>query len=202
MLLWLVLFLAFAAPAGSDIAGRLAKWKTVEMPYDPAGLDVRQRKVVEKLAEAARFIEAAYWQQSDPKGLELYRSTKDAALRRLLYINGCRFDLIDNNQPFTGSAPIPPGRNLYPEGLTRAQIEAYVQAHPSEKDAIYSPYTVLRWNGKKLDAIPYHVEYRRLLEPAARLLREAADAATIKVSPIFCGCEPTRCSPTIIIRAI
>ncbi len=176
MLLWLVLFLAFAAPAGSDIAGRLAKWKTVEMPYDPAGLDVRQRKVVEKLAEAARFIEAAYWQQSDPKGLELYRSTKDAALRRLLYINGCRFDLIDNNQPFTGSAPIAPGRNLYPEGLTRAQIEAYVQAHPSEKDAIYSPYTVLRWNGKKLDAIPYHVEYRRFLEPAARLLREAADA--------------------------
>ncbi len=174
MITWIVLFLAFAAPAASDIAARLAKWKTVEMPYDRSGLDVRQRKVVEKLAEASRFIEAAYWQQSDPKGLELYRSTKDAGLRRLLLINGSRFDLIGDNQPFTGTAPIAPGRNLYPEGLTRPQIEAYVQAHPSEKDAIYSPYTVLRWNGKKLDAIPYHVEYRRFLDPAAGLLREAA----------------------------
>src|SRR5277367_3713346 len=118
-----MLLLAFAAPAASDIAARLAKWKTVDMPYDPAGLDARQRKVVEKLAEASRFIEAAYWQQSDPKGLELYRTTKDAALGRLLLINGCRFDLIGNNQPFTGSAPIAPGRNLYPEGLTRPQIE-------------------------------------------------------------------------------
>ena len=50
-----------------------------------------------------------------------------------LRINGCRWDLIDENKPFTGSKPIPPGRNLYPEGLTRAQIEAYVKAHPERK---------------------------------------------------------------------
>jgi hypothetical protein len=119
-------------------------------------------------------MESIYWQQSDPDGLALYRSTKDANLRKLLMINGCRWDLIDENKPFTGSKPIPPGRNLYPEGLTRAQIEAYVKAHPGEKNAIYSPYTVLRWNGKKLDAIPYRVEYKKWLEPAAKLLREAA----------------------------
>ena len=174
MLLAVILLLAFAAPTGSDIAQRLARWKQVEMPYDPSGLDARQRQVVAKLAEASRFIESIYWQQSDPEGLALYRSTKDPQLKRLLAINGGRFDLIDENKPFVGSKPIPPGRNIYPEGLTRAQIEDYVKGHPAEKDAIYSPYTVLRWNGKKLDAIPYHVEYKKALEPAARLLREAA----------------------------
>jgi len=174
MILALVLLLAFAAPAGSDIAQRLSRWKTVQMPYDSSGLNARQRQVVDKLAEASRFIESAYWQQSDPEGLALYRSTKDQPLRRLLAINGGRFDLIDENKPFTGTEPIPPGRNLYPKGLTRAQIEEYVKAHPSEKDAIYSPYTVLRWNGKKMDAIPYHIEYKQYLEPASRLLREAA----------------------------
>ena len=90
------------------------------------------------------------------------------------------FDLIDDNKPFVGAKPIPPGRNLYPEGLTSAQIEAYVKAHPAEKDAIYSPYTVLRWErgkpGAKLEAIPYHVEYKKWLEPAAKSLREAAEA--------------------------
>jgi len=176
-MLFLLLFLAIcgasAAPA-NDIAQRLARWKQVQMPYDPSGLDARQRQVVDKLVEASREIELIYWQQSDPEGLALYRSTHDPELKRLVMINGCRWDLIDNNQPFVGSQPIAPGRNLYPRGLMRSQIEAYVKAHPNEKDAIYNPYTVLRWNGNKLDAIPYHVEYKQHLEPAARLLREAA----------------------------
>ena len=172
---------AFAVPPDSDIAQRLARWKQVKMPYDASGLDARQRQVVDKLAAASQYLELAYWQQSDPQGLALYRSTKDPQLKRLLQINGGRFDLIDQNKPFVAQAPMPPGRNIYPPGLTRAQIEEYVKAHPAEKDAIYNPYTVLRWNGaksgKKLDAIPYHVEYKQYLEPAARLLREAAAAS-------------------------
>ena len=176
----LALFLLFAAPVASDIAARLAKWKTVQMPYDPSGLDARQRRMVDKLVEASRCMESIYWQQSDPAALELYRSTKDPQLKRLLAIHGSRYDLIDENKPFAASKPIPPGRNLYPQGLTRQQIEAYVQAHPAEKEAIYSSYTVLRWKGKKLEAIPYHVEYKQFLDPAARLLREAADLSDDK----------------------
>ncbi len=68
--------------------------------------------------------------------------------------------------------------------MTSAQIEAYVKAHPAEKDAIYSPYTVLRWEGGKpggkLEAIPYHVEFKKWLEPAAQWLREAADLSDDK----------------------
>ena len=140
----LCLFLLLAIQP-TDIAQRLSRWKQVQMPYTAQGLDQRQREMVQKLVDASRLFESIYWQQSDPAGLTLYRSTKDTNLRRLLAINGCRWDLIDDNKPFTGTAPIPPGRNLYPAGLTRAQIEAYVQAHPAEKDAIYSSYTVLRW---------------------------------------------------------
>ena len=99
-------------------------------------------------------------------------------LKQLLFINGARFDLIDENKPFAGTKPIAPGRNLYPEGLTSAQIESYVKAHPGEKEAIYSPYAVLRWQGAKpgakLEAIPYHVQFKKYLDPAAKSLREAA----------------------------
>ena len=152
----------------------LAKWKPVKMPAPSAALTSRERQMVDKLVEASHEIESIYWRQSDPEGLKLLETTKDPALKRMLMINGSRYDLIDDNKPFVGSEPMPPGRNLYPKGLTSARIEEYVKAHPAEKNAIYSPYTVLRWQGKKLEAIPYHVEYRRFLEPAAKLLREAA----------------------------
>jgi hypothetical protein len=175
----LVLFLLLAAPAATDIAQRLARWKPVEMPFHADMLNARERQEVDKLAVASRELEAIYWQQSDPTALDLYKTTKDPNLKRLLAINGGRFDLIDDNKPFVGTTPIPPGRNLYPEGLTSAQIQAYVKAYPAEKDAIYNLYTVLRWHegkpGTKLDAIPYHVEYKKWLEPAAKALREAAD---------------------------
>jgi hypothetical protein len=170
----LVLFLLFAAPAATDISQRLARWKPVEMPYHAETLSARERQEVDKLAEASRQMEAIYWQQSDPEALELYKTTKDPQLKQLLLINGARFDLIDENKPFVGTKPIPPGRNLYPAGLTSAQIEAYVKAHPAEKDAIYSPYTILRWNGAKLEPTPYHVAYKQWLVPAARDLRDAA----------------------------
>jgi hypothetical protein len=171
---YLVLFLLLTATQ------RLARWKPVEMPYHAETLSARERQEVDKLVEASRDLEAIYWQQSDPKALELYKSTKDPDLKRLLFINGGRFDLIDENKPFTGTQPIPPGRNLYPAGLTSAQIEAYVKAHPGEKDALYSPYTVLQWQGAKLQAIPYRVEFKKWLEPAAKALREAAGVSDDK----------------------
>ena len=44
---------------------------------------------------------------------------------------------------------MPPGHALYPDGLTRAQIEQYVQQHPEDKAAIYDPYTVVEWRGDR-----------------------------------------------------
>src|SRR6202012_4945039 len=96
-------------------------------------------------------------------------SSKDRDLRRMLMIHGGRWDLIDDNRPFIGNLPAPPGRALYPSGLTREQIEAYVKTHPAQKDAIYSPYTVIVPYGKEWQAIPYHVIYGPWLQAAANL---------------------------------
>jgi hypothetical protein len=85
-------------------------------------------------------------------------------------INGSRYSLLDENKPFVDAPPMPPGRNLYPPDLTKAQIES----HPDRKKAIYDPFTVVRRNGAKLETTPYHVAYARYLQPASRLLREAS----------------------------
>lgn len=167
-----------------DLAQRLAKFRRVEMPSYMTGLSPRERKLVEKLVDASRYLEDIYWRQSDPEALNLYQSlegskdTKDIELRRYLWINGSRYDLIDENKPFVGSAPMPPGHGFYPQGLTRTQIEQYVKDHPEQKAEIYSSTTLIRWHGKQLEAIPYHIAFRQFLEPAAKDLREAADLST------------------------
>ena len=159
---------------------QLAKWRVVRMPFRSAGLTPRQRRMVQKLVDASRYLDDIYWRQSDPDGLTLFHELEgnsnriDANVRRMLMINGSRFDLLRNNAPFVGLQPMPPGRGFYPPDLTRAQIEQYVQQHPESKAEIYSPYTVVRWRGKELAGVPYHVAYRALLGPAARDLREAA----------------------------
>lgn len=148
------------------------------MPLDASTLTSGEHQLLNKLVEASQYMERIYWEQADPEALQLYRTIDDPKLRRLLMINGCRFDLIDGNKPFVGSQPIAPGRNLYSQGLTRTEIESYVRTHPSQKDAIYSGYTLVRRRGAVLEAIPYHVAYKEYLKPAAKALEEAASLTT------------------------
>src|ERR1700737_286339 len=168
------------AQVGPDRAQRLARFRRVQMPFHSSGLSVREKAMVEKLVDASRPLEDIFWRQSDPEGLTLYQSLAasknlmDRQLRQYLWINASRFDLIQEKRPFVGIAPMPPGRGFYPEGLTRTQIEQYVQEHPEKRSEIYSPTNIVRWHGDQLEGLPYHIAYREFLEPAAKSLREAA----------------------------
>ena len=167
-----------------DLGRRLAKFRSVEMPLRATGLTATERKMVNKLVEACQFLEGIFWRQMDPEALSLYQSLagstnpRDIQLRRYLWINASRFDLIDDNKPFVGKDPMPPGHGFYPQGLTRAQIEKYVADHPEKKAEIYNQFTVVRWNKEQLEGLPYHIAYRSLLEGAANALREAAKLST------------------------
>src|SRR5437762_2217226 len=158
----------------ADIDQRLARWRQVQMPFNSSALTTREKQMVQKLVEAAQYLDDIYWRQSDPEGLTLLKSTKDPKLRRLLMINGARFDLVDDNHPFAGTEPLMPGRALYPKSVTREQIEQYIKEHPAKKDEIYSPYTLVEKRGTELTARPYHEAFRSLLEPMTKALREAA----------------------------
>src|SRR5438128_1046205 len=164
----------------SDLDTRVNKFREVRMPFDSASLSVRERKLVEKLVEACHYLENIFWRQSDPEALTLYQSLAgsknpgDLKLRRYLWINASRFDLLEENRPFVGTDPMPPGRGFYPQGLPRAQIEKYLRDHPEKKTEIYSSTTLVRWHGDQLEAVPYHIAYRAFLSPAARDLRAAA----------------------------
>jgi len=158
-----------------DIAARLAKWKNVEMPFRSAGLTPQERQMVEKLVEACRLLDDVFWRQSDLDGLALYKTTSSPSLKTLLTIMGGRWDLIDENRPFAGAPPMPPGHELYAHDFTRDRVDQYVKEHPEDKAAIYDPYTVVkRQPGGRVTGVPYREEYKALLVPMAQALRDAA----------------------------
>jgi hypothetical protein len=164
-----------------NLMQELAKFKPVRMPFDSAHLTPREVQLVGKLVEACQDLESIYWRQSDPEGLKLYQSLaashapKDIALRRMLRINGSRFELINDNKPFVGTAPWPPGRAFFPADVTHDEFDGYIAAHLEQKTALYDPFTVVRRKGDALEAIPYHIAYKRWVDPTAKALREAAD---------------------------
>ncbi len=177
----IVALIAVAQPM-HNIPERLARWKRVDMPLPASPLSARETGMVDKLVEACRLLNDIFWRQSDLAGLELYKTTRDPSLKQLLGIMGGRWDLLDDNRPFVGSDPMPPGHEQYPHDLTRDQIEQYVKQHPEDRAAIYSPYTVVKRRNGRLIGVPYHEEYKDLLAPAAQALR---DAASLSDDPAF-----------------
>jgi hypothetical protein len=174
-----------------NIGVQVAKFKRIETPFVTTGLSAREVKLVRKLVEAGQYLESIYWRQSDPSALALYnglegcKSPADQQLRRFLMINGSRYDLVNENKPFIGNDPLPPGRNLFPKGITQKEIDGYVAAHPNKKAEIYNPLTVVKRQGKDLVGVPYHVEFKQWLEPAAKALREAASLSDDKAFANF-----------------
>lgn len=171
-----------------DLASRVAKFKQVKIPFDASGLSADERKMVYKLVDASGLLDCAFWRQSDPEGLKLYvalqksANPQDILLRRYLRINGSRFDLIEDDAPFVGTQPMPPGRGFFPEDLTKSEFDAYVAVHPDQKAALYNGQTIVVRKGSALEAIPYHIAYKEFVDPMAQDLR---DAAALSVDPAF-----------------
>jgi hypothetical protein len=163
-----------------NIAAQLAKFRPVQMPFSTAGLSTPEVAMVRKLVEAGQDLESIFWRQSDPEGLALYQAlgncpgATEKQIHHYLLINGNRYDLLEGNKPFLANTVYEPGHALYPAGITRKEIEDYVAAHPAKKAEIYNPWTVVKRSGKDLIGVPYHVEYKQWLEPAAKALRDAA----------------------------
>jgi hypothetical protein len=191
-----------------DLAERVAKFKLVRMPFNSASLTAREKQMIDKLVDASGLLDCIYWRQNDPEGLKLYlslansKNPQNESLRRYLKINGSRFDLIDDDKPFVGTQPMPPGRGFFPgapsdKAVALSEIEEFARQVPDKKVAIYSPHTIVEglqpqwmnrapiYSGRYAPrVIPYHVAFVEFLKPMAEDLREAAalsdDAAFAK----------------------
>ncbi|HEX9965457.1 MAG TPA: hypothetical protein VGB04_10800 [Allosphingosinicella sp.] len=173
---------AAAAPAADsyDRAAQRAKIARIQMNPDTGFLNAEEREVVNLLIQAAELMNPIYLRQRSVDNptirAEIARSQhpQKAALLDMYDLHFGPWDTLAENHPFYGGEKMPAGAGFYPKDLTKADLDAYLAANPGEKEALTSGYTVVKRQGDRLVAVPYSVEYRQWLEPAARLLERAA----------------------------
>ena len=173
-------------PVKADTPARLAQLPRTPIDYDRSLLTENERQVVAILIEASKHIDEIYWlevsEQNPQWRAQLAAQANASPLDRAGYdyflASKGPWDRLDEDHPFIGDMKKPAGAAFYPADLTKEEFEAYVAAHPDQKEALQSLFTVVRRQGDRLVAIPYSVHYRELLQPAAARLREAAALTT------------------------
>jgi hypothetical protein len=173
-------------PVKPDTPARLAQLPRTVIDYDRSLLSENEKQVVAKLIEASRHIDEIYWKQVSEENFtwrsQLAAQANDSELDKAGYeyflANKGPWDRLAEDEPFIGETKKPAGAAFYPADLTKEEFESYIAAHPEQKDALQSLFTVVRRQGDKLITIPYSVHYRDQLELAAARIREAAALTT------------------------
>jgi hypothetical protein len=170
-------------PRLPDLDARLSRLVQVPMHFDLSGYPAEKKELLRHLVEASQLVHEAYLHQMYPPGVALRDSLAaltdpvSRKLHRLIVRNGGPFDKMDDHANFYSTFDQPRGAWFYPPDLTKEEFEAYIAANPGEKDALMSPYTVVRRQGDNLVAVPFHREYARWVEPIAEHLRKASELA-------------------------
>jgi hypothetical protein len=147
-----------------------------------------------KIVAAAKYYDPLFLRQiwsGNEALLQKLRADKSPLGRlRLHYfmINKGPWSQLDGHEPFIqGVPPRPPQANFYPDDMTKDEFNAWLNIlSPEEKEkATGYFYTIRRDASRKLKTVPYSEEYRELLDPAAKLLREAAALTTNKTLKDF-----------------
>lgn len=172
--------IAATAPEAGSLAAARARIARIPMRPDTAYLTAEERQVVNLLIQAANRMSDIYLRQNYARNPEVRsaiarsRRADQPMLLDLFDLMAGPWDTLDEDRPFWGTVAKPPGGGHYPDDLTKAAFDAYLAAHPQEKARLLDPYTVVRRQGDRLVAIPYSVAYAEWLEPAAKLLEQAA----------------------------
>ncbi len=164
-----------------------ARFAPAEIGADLAGLSEGDRKALAKIAEAAAWMDPLYlrqvWRGNPDLEEKLRRDASPLGKARLRYfrINYGPWSQLDGNRPFLDGVPAkPPGGGFYPEDMTRDEFESWVKGLPRDqaRQATGFFHVIRRGADGTLKPIPYSEEYREFLDPAAGLLREAAQLTT------------------------
>ncbi|MBM4160793.1 MAG: hypothetical protein FJ217_06820 [Ignavibacteria bacterium] len=178
----------------ADLEAKIKRFAPVEITADISRLSYGDRKAIAKLFDAAKIMDKLYtrqvWSGNEPlrRKLETDTTAQGRLELKLFNIEMSPWSSLDHNQPFIKGVPARPSQaNFYPEDITKEEFNAWLASLPdAEKKKATGYFHVIRRDaGGKLKLVPYDEEYRDLLEPAAKLLREAADLTTSRSLKTF-----------------
>lgn len=183
-------------PAGDpELAAKIARFAPTTLTADVSKLAARDRLALDKIIGAATLFDPLFlrqvWNGNEALEKKLLADKTAVGRQRLhyFYINDGPWSRLDNKEPFIEGVPRekPPQASYYPDDMTKEEFNTWLQtlsAADKEKAAGYF-YLIRRGPDRKLTMVPYSQAYREYLEPAARLLREAAALTTNESLKIF-----------------
>jgi len=159
-----------------------ARFSPTEIKVDTSKLSPNDRKVLAKLVDASKIMDALFlrqvWVGNEAMLLELARDESPEGHARLhnFLINKGPWDRLDHNKAFVPGAPQKPaGANFYPEGAAKAALESWIKSLPdAQRREATGFFTLIHGSGNAFSVTPYNVAYQEELTQAATLLREAA----------------------------
>ncbi len=156
----------------------LSTYATVRLTTDTQVLTENEREMLPLLVDAAKEMDQVFWLQAFQAPEPFLSNIADPKLRQFAAINYGPWDRLQDNRPFLpGYGPKPKGAGFYPQDLSTEVFDAYLAQHPEQAESLKSMYSVVRRDGDRFIAVPYHEAYREYFERAAKKLEAAAQLA-------------------------
>ena len=172
----------------ATLNAKIRRFAPTVITSDVSRLAPNERRALEKIIEAARLMDPLFLRQvwsgnvALQKKLEADKSALGRARSHYFHINDGPWSQLDDNIAFIDGVPHekPPQAAHYPDDMTKEEFNKWVETLSEEErqQATGFFYAIRRDASGKLKAVPYSEEYRTFLEPAAKLLREAAELTT------------------------
>jgi hypothetical protein len=164
------------------VKAQSAKFAPVEIGYDASMLDENEQMALKLMVRAAKYMDQIFLRQVYSKNIPIKQALNKSenpdfqVLRKYFKINFGPFDRLNEQKPYINLTEEKPlGANFYPEKMAKEEFEKWIEDHPEDEPAFTSNFTLIVREGEGLKAVPYSEAYKDLLEPAAKLLQEAAD---------------------------
>lgn len=158
------------------------KTQTIRLAPDLSQLSVDERRAIGNLLEAGKIFQSIYEDQRHKQALSAQRDLLQAAnragssqaMQNLLTLyrlnQGPIATTLENKrEPFLPVDAVVPGKNMYPWGVKKEEIESYLSAHPEKRDQLLDLRTAIR---------------------AANSLNAGADLAKLRKYPVLDTLHP------------
>jgi hypothetical protein len=175
------------ASDSNQLPKAIRRFSPTLLTANTARLSQGDRRALAKIIAAAKYMDALFlrqvWSGNEElkKRLEADRTPLGRMLLKYFLINDGPWSRLDENKAFIDDMPAKPAHaNYYPDDITKNEFNAWAESlPPAEKEkATGYFYTIRRDSNRSLMTVPYNQEYREFLDPAAKLLREAAALTT------------------------